>query len=86
MILSRMMEYYRRKDTDLLEKAILNIDLNSCPNILEVRHVCETEYLTSALIHILTNLFDADNEVIKINIIIFFHLEHCLSIATVHLI
>lgn len=63
MILGRMIEYYRRKDTELLEKALLNVDLTKCSNILEIRHICETEYLTSALIHLLTNLFDKENEV-----------------------
>ena len=76
-----MIEYYRRKDTDLLEKALLNVDLTNCPNILEIRHICETEYLTSALIHLLTNLFDEENEVF---IIVLKFIEHCLSLASVH--
>jgi hypothetical protein len=46
----------------LLEKAILNLDLNNYPHNLqlEVRHICEEEFLTSALIHILTTIFDKD--------------------------
>lgn len=62
-ILVRMLEFYRQKDPELLEKVLLNLDLSRYKNILEVRHICESEYLTSALIHILTNLFDKDNEV-----------------------
>ena len=62
-IMSRLIDYYRAKDIELLEKSLLNLDLTSCSNILEIRHICETEFLTSALIHILTNLFDKDNDV-----------------------
>ncbi len=62
-ILVRLIGFYRQKDTEILEKALLNLDLSRYRNILEVRHICETEFLTSALIHILTNLFDKDSEV-----------------------
>ena len=62
-ILVRLIEYYRQKDVELLEKILLNLNLSKYRNILEVRHICESEFLTSALIHILTNLFDNDNEV-----------------------
>jgi hypothetical protein len=62
-ILNRIIEYYRQKDLELLEKVLLNLNLSKYKNILEVRHICETEFLTSALIHILTNLFDNDDEV-----------------------
>lgn len=62
-ILNRLIEYYRQKDLELLEKILLNLNLSKYKDILEVRHICETEFLTSALIHILTNLFDNDNEV-----------------------
>jgi hypothetical protein len=58
-----LIEYYRQKDLELLEKILLNLNLSKYKDILEVRHICETEFLTSALIHILTNLFDNDNEV-----------------------
>ena len=61
-ILVRLIEYYRQKDVELLEKILLNLNLAKYKNILEVRHICETEFLTSALIHILTNLFDNDEE------------------------
>jgi len=47
----------------LLEKTLLNIDLGKYACLLEVRHICETELLTSALIHILINEFDDDREV-----------------------
>jgi len=57
-----LIEYYRQKDVELLEKILLNLNLAKYKNILEVRHICETEFLTSALIHILTNLFDNDEE------------------------
>jgi hypothetical protein len=62
-ILVRMIGFYQQKDPELLEKVLLNIDLSKYQSILEVRHICETEFLTSALIHILTNLFDKDSEV-----------------------
>jgi hypothetical protein len=62
-ILTRLIEYYRQKDVDLLEKSLLNVDLASYNNILEIRHICETEFMTSALIHILTNIFDKENDV-----------------------
>ena len=65
-ILVRLIGFYRQKDTEILEKALLNLDLSRYRNILEVRHICETEFLTSALIHILTNLFDKDSEVNQI--------------------
>ena len=71
-----MIEYYRQKDLELLEKILLNLNLSKYKDILEVRHICETEFLTSALIHILTNLFDNDNEVRPLFSNLF--LEHCL--------
>lgn len=69
-ILNRLIGYYKQKDIELLEKSLLNLDLSKYSNILEIRHICETEFLTSALIHLLTNLFDNDDEVnlIVINI------------------
>jgi hypothetical protein len=44
----------------LLEKSILNLNLNHYPNNLEVRHICEEELLSSALIHMLITIFDKD--------------------------
>jgi hypothetical protein len=54
------MQYYRLKDVELLEKSILNLNLNKYPNNLDVRHICEEELLSSALIHMLTTIFDKD--------------------------
>jgi len=34
--------------------------LSQYPNNLEVRHICEEELLSSALIHMLTTIFDKD--------------------------
>jgi len=61
-----MFDYYRLKDTDLLEKALLNIDLSKYPSLLEIRHICETEYLSSALVYLLTNLFDSKDEEVSL--------------------
>lgn len=44
----------------MLEKSILNLNLDNYPNKLEVRHICEEDFLTSALIHMLTTIFDKD--------------------------
>lgn len=57
-ILTRLIEFYRQTDVELLEKAILNLDLSKYPYAEHVRHICEEEYLSSALIHLLTTLFD----------------------------
>lgn len=57
-ILQRLIEYYRQTDVELLEKAILNLDLSTYPHAVQVRNICEEEYLSSALIHLLTSLFD----------------------------
>lgn len=59
-ILTRTIQYYRQKDVELLEKSILNLNLEHYPNNLEVRHICEEDFLTSALIHMLTTIFDKD--------------------------
>lgn len=59
-ILTRIIQYYRQKDVELLEKSILNLNLDHYPNNLEVRHICEEDFLTSALIHMLTTIFDKD--------------------------
>ena len=77
-ILNRLIEYYRQKDLELLEKILLNLNLSKYKDILEVRHICETEFLTSALIHILTNLFDNDNEVRRYSFSNLIILEHRL--------
>ena len=53
-----MIEFYRQTDVELLEKAILNLNLTKYPYASHVRHICEEEYLSSALIHLLTTLFD----------------------------
>ena len=59
-ILSRLIDFYRQTDVELLEKAILNLNLTKYPYASNVRHICEEEYLSSALIHLLTTLFDDD--------------------------
>ena len=59
-ILTRIIQYYRQKDVELLEKSILNLNLSKYPSNLEVRHICEEELLSSALIHMLTTIFDKD--------------------------
>ena len=59
-ILARLIEFYRQSDVELLEKAILNLNLSQYPDATHVRHICEEEYLSSALIHLLTTLFDDD--------------------------
>ena len=56
-ILTRLIEYYRQTDVELLEKAILNLNLTKYPYAEQVRHMAEEEYLSSALIHLLT-MFD----------------------------
>ena len=45
---------------ELLEKSILNLNLINYPNNLEIRHICEEEYLSSALIYMLMTIFDRD--------------------------
>lgn len=59
-ILARIIEYYRRKDVELLEKSLLNLNLDHYGRNLEVRHICEEEFLTSALICMLMTIFDKD--------------------------
>lgn len=51
-ILERLISLYRQKDVELLEKAILNLNLNSYPLRDEVKVICEEEFLSSALIHL----------------------------------
>lgn len=59
-ILTRIIQYYRQKDVELLEKSLLNLNLNHYASNLEVRHICEEEFLTSALICMLMTIFDKD--------------------------
>lgn len=59
-ILNRIIQYYKQKDLELLEKALLNLNLNHFPKNLEVRHICEEGFLTSALICMLMTIFDND--------------------------
>ena len=54
-ILNRLIPLYRQKDTELLEKAILNLNLFGYKNVDGVKLICEEEFLTSALIHLQTN-------------------------------
>lgn len=61
-ILTRLIDFYRQKDVELLEKAILNLDLKKFPGVEKVRHICEEEFLSSALIHLLTTLFDGERD------------------------
>ena len=53
-ILDRLISFYRAKDVELLEKAILNLDLTKYPDSQSVRMICEEEFLSSALIYLLT--------------------------------
>lgn len=41
IILTRLIGYYHRKDPELLEKAILNLNLSHYRNNIEVRMICE---------------------------------------------
>ena len=58
--MQRLIEFYRQTDVELLEKTILNLNLSMYPDVEHVRHICEEEFLSSALIHLLTTLFDDD--------------------------
>ena len=57
-ILQRLIEFYRQTDVELLEKSILNLNLSVYPDVEHVRHICEEEFLSSALIHLLTTILD----------------------------
>lgn len=59
-ILTRLIEFYRQTDIELLEKAILNLNLSRYPNVVSVRHICEEEFLSSALIHLKTTQYDEE--------------------------
>lgn len=61
-ILDRLISFYYNKDVELLEKAILNLNLSKYPDVLSVRQICEQEFLSSALIHLLTTLFDEEDD------------------------
>ena len=52
--MTRLIEFYRQTDVELLEKAILNLNLTKYTYAEQVRHIAEEEYLSSALIHLLT--------------------------------
>jgi|LauGreDrversion4_2_1035121.scaffolds.fasta_scaffold31713_1 hypothetical protein len=53
-ILDRLICLYRQKDVELLEKAILNLNLGKYSQNAEVRLICEEEFLSSALIHLIS--------------------------------
>jgi hypothetical protein len=57
-----LIDFYRQKDVELLEKAILNLNLKKYPNVEKIKHICEEEFLSSALIHLLTTLFNGDRD------------------------
>lgn len=61
-ILDKIINYFRRKDVQMLEQAILNLSLNKYPRKEELRQVCEEECLSSALIHVMTTIFQDENE------------------------
>ena len=61
-ILERLIDFYRQTDVELLEKTILNLNWSKYPNVVQVRHICEEEFLSSALLHLLTTLFDDDKD------------------------
>ena len=56
--MTRLIDFYRQTDVELLEKAILNLNLSQYKDAENVRLICEEEFLSSALIHLLTTLFD----------------------------
>ena len=56
--MTRLIDFYRQTDVELLEKAILNLNLSQYSDADNVRLICEEEFLSSALIHLLTTLFD----------------------------
>lgn len=57
LILDKIINYFRKKDLQQLEQAILNLSLNKYPKKEELRQVCEEECLSSALIHVMTTIF-----------------------------
>jgi hypothetical protein len=61
-ILERLIILYRQKDVDLLEKAIMNLNLVGYPKCDEVKLICEEEFLSSALIHLLTTVIEDEKE------------------------
>jgi len=71
-IMDRLIAYYKSKDLELLEKAILNFDLTSFPNTKAIRKICEEELLTSAIIHLNNTMFQNEVENNEANV--------CLSI------
>ena len=61
-ILEKLIRFYRQKDIQLLEQAILNLELTKYPGIEEARFICEEEQLSSAYIHVLTTIFNDEKE------------------------
>jgi hypothetical protein len=87
-IVHRLIGYYRNKDVELLEKAILNFDLTTFPNTLDIKKICEEELLTSAIIHLMNTIFDdtrensAANVCMSILCSIFNLMERCQTVVT----
>jgi len=63
VILHRMLDYYYQNDADLYEKSIMNLNMGSFSAALEVLHVCESNFLTSGMLYMLTTMYDKDEEV-----------------------
>ncbi len=63
-LIERILSLYRSKDVELLEKAILNLNLAKYRQAAEVRVLCEEEFLSSALIHLLTE--EGDNSCLQV--------------------
>lgn len=61
-ILTRMFDYYRNKDVELLEKAILNLNLSRYKDelLIDWASKCEDDLLTSALICLKMTIYERD--------------------------
>lgn len=59
--MNRLLTLYRQKDLELLEKAILNLNLHGYRNFADIKVMCEEEFLSSALIHLQTIEENADD-------------------------
>lgn len=59
-ILTRIFQYYRQKDVELLEKAIMNLNLTKYSQTIDWATNCERDFLTSALICMLMTIYDND--------------------------
>jgi hypothetical protein len=46
----------------MLEQALLNLNLSKYPKKEDIRQICDEELLSSALIHVLTTIFQDENE------------------------